>query len=166
MRAAVAAAVLALMVGIAAAPARADHLPGFRESVRLSPKASVIVGKPVRVYCTGDRELWADTAITEGHFAGTAGFAEFDRGEAYLAPWICSPLERWLRGKPVPLRDFAESLAVLIHESIHLRGVTDECAAQSGSGREAAKWARTLFAVKSPATLRQVVAYVRADTAC
>lgn len=166
MRTLVAAAVLALVAVTAAAPARADHLPGFRESVRLSPRASAIVGKPVRVYCTGDRELWADTAIGKGGNAGTGGFANSDRGEAYLAPWVCSPLERWLRGKTVPLRDLAVGIHVLIHESIHLRGVHDETPAECGAVREAGKWARTLFGVKREATLRQVVTYVRADAAC
>ena len=169
MRTALAAAVLALVAATAAAPARADHLPGFRESVRLSPRASMIVGKPVRVYCTSDRELWADTAIREirgGGQAGARGFASVARGEAYLAPWVCQSLERWVRGKPVPLADFAEGLHTLIHESLHLRGIDDETAAECGSVREAAKWARTLFGVKRPATLRQVVAYVRADAAC
>ena len=161
-----AAILVALAVVLFAPVASADPLPGFRESVRLSPRASMIVGKPVRVYCTGDRELWADTTIEKGWDAGTEGFASFDRGEAYLAPWVCQPLERWVRGKTMPLSDLAVAIHVLIHESIHLRGIHDETAAECGSVREAAKWARALFGVKRAATLRQVVAYVRADAAC
>jgi len=160
------AVLLALTVALLAPTASADPLPGFRESVRLSPRASAIVGKPVRVFCTADSGLWADFAIGGGGYAGTRGRAYFDRGEMYLAPWECQPLERWVRGKPVPLRDFTDGLHTLIHESIHLRGIDDEDAAECGSVREAAKWARALFGVKRAATLRQVVAYVRADAAC
>lgn len=160
-------ALLVLVLAAVFAPAAsADHLPGFRESVRLSPRASMIVGQPVRVYCTGDRDLWADYVIGEGWIAGTEGFANFDRGEAYLAPWVCSPLERWVRGKTVPLRDLAVGIRVLIHESIHLRGIHDETTAECGSVREARRWARDLFGVKRAAALRQVVTYVRADAAC
>ena len=160
-------AILVFVLAALLAPvASADPLPGFRESVRLSPRASAIVGQPVRVYCTADRYLWADFAINGGGYAGTRGRAFFDRGETYLAPWVCQPLERWVRGKTVPLRDFAEGLHALIHESLHLRGIDAEDAAECGAEREAGRWARTLFGVKRTATLRQVVAYVRADTAC
>lgn len=160
-------AILLLVLAAVLAPAAsADPLPGFRESVRLSPRASAIVGQPVRVYCTGDRELWADFAISEKGNAGTRGVAFSARAEAYLAPWVCQPLERWLRGKTVPLGDVSAGIHVLIHESIHLRGIHDETAAECGTVREARRWARELFGVKRPVTLRQVVAFVRADTAC
>ena len=62
---------VSVLAALVVAPvARADHLPGFRESVRLSPRASVIVGTTVKVFCTADRELWADTATREGGPAG------------------------------------------------------------------------------------------------
>lgn len=161
-------AILVALTAMLLAPAAsADHLPGFRESVRLSPRASAIVGKPVRVYCTGDRELWASTSINDGGTARDRGIASIDHGEMFLAPWVCQSLERWLRGKPVPLKDFAaDGLGTLIHESLHLRGIDDEHEAECGTVREAARWARELFGVKRSGTLGRVVSYVRADAAC
>ena len=165
-------AILVLVLAAVLAPvASAEPLPGFRESVRLSPRASTIVGKPVRVYCAGSLELWTDTVIGKGWVGGVEGFAPYDRsgaylGEAYLAPWVCQPLERWLRGKSVPMSNLAIGIRALIHESIHLRGVHDEEAASCGSVREAAKWARALFGVKRTVALRQVVAVARATTPC
>lgn len=154
------------MASVLVPAARADHIPGFRESVRLSTRASVIVGQPVRVYCTGSRALWESTSVNDGGGPEDRGIAFIERGEMYLAPWSCQPLEGWLRGKPIPLWNLSDGLHTFIHESVHLRGTRDENEAECGAEREVGQWARTLFGVKKLVILRKVVSYVEEVAAC
>ena len=99
----------------------------------LTGEARKIAGHPVTVICD-----------TSGHHVGAVqeadGLAEVGGRRAWLTPGICYQLERVIDGHDThPGRGTGHAIAVLAHESWHLRGVGDEgianCYAfQSGVG--------------------------------
>ena len=86
----------------------------------LSAEAQKIAGHPATVHCD-----------TSGQHVGAVqeadGLAEVGGSNAWVTPGICYQLERVLDGHAGhPGRTTAVAIAVLAHESWHLRGVGDE----------------------------------------
>jgi hypothetical protein len=110
VRTAVAAAVLALVAAIAAAPARADGerpLPWEggatveTEAERLFGQvASEIVGRPVQVRCNGETD-WAILLAQRG-ISGAGGYANIRGGFTELSPSVCWFLDRYATTTPKP----------------------------------------------------------------
>lgn len=68
-------------------------------------------------------------------------------------------LEGWLRGKNAPpIRDLATSVFLLVHESMHLRGITDESAADCTALKLLPTVLRKNFGVKKAATMKTMMA--------
>ena len=153
-----------LLSALALAAAASAAPDGFRESVRLSPIASGVAGRPVTVWCARTPVIWRDTvrAVLGPNAPLPGGWAEVpDAGSMQLSPRVCQMLEGWLRGKSVPTpEDLGRGIRVLVHESVHLRtpgvdddeGVTD-CTALSLLPTVA----RTSFKIRSAKVLRSVV---------
>jgi hypothetical protein len=114
--------------GALARAAGADIAPpvGFTLSPVLSKPATFVAGKPARVYCADTQAHFnaADKQYT-GIVLG-AGFSQIGGSQTFLAPWVCSYLNRWLAKKPLTLRHFAVVLVALIHEAELEKGTSDE----------------------------------------
>jgi hypothetical protein len=116
-RFALAAAVLAALLA-ATSTAQAANQP----HPTLDAIASEVAGRPVTVWCETDEGEWL--ALTKGR-TGVTGFARFGDTIAYVAPSRCGALHAGLAGTAT-LFDLGRSLLVLLHESLHLRGIRDE----------------------------------------
>lgn len=97
---------------------------------RFSDEASLVAEKPVSIYCDESRDF-------VGAVQHADGVAEVGGERAYLTPEICLDLYRLAFEDEVRGSQTARAIAVLAHESWHLRGVreegTTECyALQSG----------------------------------
>jgi hypothetical protein len=114
--------------------------------VRLDPVASYIAGRPATVWCA-DSQAAFEAAEPRNIPSQATGFAHPTTAEAFLRPETCATLERWLhapqRWKPSSI--FADSLPVLVHESVHTRGVTDEHATECETLRRTAEVAIRWF---------------------
>ena len=133
--------------------------PNFRESVRLTPIAEALSVPGAKVYCALTPASWRDTVepLYPGlRWATLNGYAMVNEPAVYLSPWTCQPLERWKRGKTVPLADVGRALLTLGHESVHLRGVLDERTTECTALKELRSVARTHFGIKSAKVWRQV----------
>jgi len=90
---------------------------------RFSDEASLVVEKPVTIYCDEG-----------GDFVGAVqhadGLAEVGGDHAYLTPEICLDLYRLAFEDEVRGSQTGRALAVLAHEAWHLRGVSDEGATE------------------------------------
>ena len=87
---------------------------------RLSVEASRVAGKPVRIACD-----------TSGRYVGAVrhadGIAAVGGRLAYLTPELCYALDRLaLHGDVPSFSQTSRAIAVLAHESWHLRGVRNE----------------------------------------
>lgn len=141
-------------------PASAAAAPdGFRESARLTPIVQALSVPDAKVYCALTVVGWRDSLkVTHPTLEWSAiqGYARTDEKAAYLAPWVCQPLEQWKRGKPVPLDKLGDAMRTLSHESVHLRGVHDEKVADCTALRELRAVARTHFGIRKDKVWRQV----------
>lgn len=86
---------------------------------RFSDQASLVADKPVSIYCDESRDF-------VGAVQHTDGVAEVGGERAYLTPEICLDLYRLAFEDELKGSQTARALAVLAHESWHLRGVRDE----------------------------------------
>ncbi|MCR4340517.1 MAG: hypothetical protein NUW01_11620, partial [Gemmatimonadaceae bacterium] len=134
---------------------------GFRESVRLTPIAAEIAGKPVLVRCAQTFDAWAAqvAATGGGNPYQIGGYTLVADGETHLSPWTCQHIEGWLRGKNVPsLARFASSVLLLVHETVHLRGELDESVADCTALRELPGVLTRRFGIKRAVTRRAIMA--------
>lgn len=97
-----------------------DSATHARVEHELQREARRIAGHPAQVICD-----------TSGHHVGAVqeadGLAEVGGRRAWLTPGICYQLYRVIAGKDShPGRGTGHAIAVLAHESWHLRGVSDE----------------------------------------
>jgi len=97
-----------------------DQATQSRVERTITAEARKIAGHPVTVTCD-----------TSGHHVGAVqeadGLAEVGGRQAWLTPGICYQLERVIDGHDShPGRGTGRAIAVLAHESWHLRGVSDE----------------------------------------
>lgn len=100
MKAALAAAVLALVAATVAAPASADQLPGDSPLEQAAAAAVAdIAGKSVTVRCHDDAS-WAAFAAERGFPVEAEGFAVFGGDVAELAPRTCAALDDLWAGSP------------------------------------------------------------------
>ncbi|MEX0850834.1 MAG: hypothetical protein WD015_04960 [Gaiellaceae bacterium] len=86
---------------------------------RFSDQASLVADKPVSIYCDESRDF-------VGAVQHADGVAEVGGERAYLTPEICLDLYRLAFEDEVRGSQTARAIAVLAHESWHLRGVRDE----------------------------------------
>ena len=122
-------------LALAASASAAGSPPGFYEAKALEPAASFVAGKPAHIYCADNHSVWADAADgNETPDALALTRAGSDRSE--FEPLICSTLLAQLGRLPVAVYTFAESLRVLVHESIHQRGVVTEGRAECSAMHE------------------------------
>ena len=86
---------------------------------RFSDEGSLVADKPVSIYCDESRDF-------VGAVQHADGVAEVGGERAYLTPEICLDLYRLAFEDEVRGSQTARAIAVLAHESWHLRGVRDE----------------------------------------
>jgi hypothetical protein len=86
---------------------------------RFSGEASRIAEKPVTIYCDESRDF-------VGAVQHADGVAEVGGERGYLTPEICFDLYRLAFEDDVKGSRTGRAIAVLAHESWHLRGVADE----------------------------------------
>lgn len=139
-----------------AAPALAAE-PGFRESPRLSVRASNISGVPAKVYCANTAAEWIAFSESYGFPSDVAGLTFIGSSTTYLPLDGCLPLEQWLRGRNPGWFALGRAASSFVHESVHLRGVRDEREAECTAYRELPRWLRSHFGIKRPKVLKAVM---------
>lgn len=147
----------AAALALAASASVAGPPPGFYEAKALEPAASFVAGKPAHVYCAYNHSIWAEAAsanVTPDATALTR--AGTDRSE--FEPLICSTLRAQLKRQPVTTYNLAWSLRVLVHESIHERGVVTEGKAECSAMHEMPGVAVRFFGVTAGKQLRALMA--------
>lgn len=155
-----------LLALLLAAETGATAPEGFRESVRLTPRAQAISGNPEAViYCARTYAAW-ETKVLEFHGTSTPphlvrGMTVITQGVVYLTRPVCLALENWIRGKPASAWDVGVSALVLAHEAMHLRGVINELEAECPALRALPATLRRHFGVKKQKTLRAMLAAAR-----
>jgi hypothetical protein len=123
---------------------------------RASAAASAVAGRPVRVHCPGQLRRRFLAEINDGEVQFTDGVPA---DETRLTARVCDGLGRLLdQGATLDLRclqldacsaddtSVAYGVAVLTHESVHMRGVMDEAVTECQAVRRAASVARALGA--------------------
>jgi hypothetical protein len=154
------------LIGIAlvfASPVAAP--PGFLRSEALTPRAVRVSGTPAGVYCARDMRSWRAFMARNGLgpiAAEIEGLTRIARGETFLHPRVCLRLDRWLAGRPVPLEALADAIFTFTHESAHLSGVVNECAADRWAVARLARVARTEFGIRNRERVRALVRLARA----
>lgn len=150
------------LLGAGSVQAQEPRAPaGFRESFRLEAPASFVADRPTQVWCARNDSVWH--AAKQG--AGSDGYALIQGDVTFYPAGTCATLEAWRPGSPVTSL-FGLDLIVLVHESFHVSGTTDERAAQCQAKRKLAEVAIRFFGFKPyTAKIRTLVrlAYVRAS---
>lgn len=157
---------LLLAVMVLAFASQAQAAPeGFRDSTRLSSIATEIVGKPVVVSCARTKDAWVGFSNLQGIPGGAArGFADQPDGVAYLTVNVCRALEGWLRGKNAPtILTLGSEALTLVHETMHLRGISNEHAADCAALAELPRVLRIHFRVKSARLLSLAMRSAKAE---
>jgi hypothetical protein len=111
------------LIGVAVAKAAEYQDP------RLDAVASSVAGHPITAHCYQGAGEWNATEVQSGLTFETDGFTFVGRDQyVNLAPRVCDTLEALLKLGPDAVGPFWAGLAikVLIHESVHQRGITDE----------------------------------------
>lgn len=134
---------------VLAAPASAATGPpsGFYEARVLEPAASFVAGKPAHVYCAVTDDDWREYAKANTT-PDVGGLTLVGSDQSELAPMICHSLRARLNRRPARADDFAASLLILVHESIHQRGVADEGQTECTAIHEMPRVAVKFFHVK------------------
>jgi hypothetical protein len=150
-------AVIAAALVLAAAAAAATAPQGFYEAKRLEPAASFVADKPSRIYCSQTFGDWQQYAKANGTPSAN-GLTEIGGGQSELPSTVCAPLIDKLTRQPVSVYDFAASLLILVHESLHQRGSTDEGQTECDALHLMPRVAVKFFRVKAGKQLRAVMA--------
>lgn len=120
--------VTAAALVLAATATAADIQPpaGFTLSTSLSKPVSFVTGKPAKVYCADTQAHFnaADQQYT-GVVLG-AGFSQIGSDQTFLAPGMCSYLNRWNGKRLVTKHHLAQALVAIIHEAEIEKGESDE----------------------------------------
>lgn len=136
---------------------------GFRESVRLTPIAAALAGKPVAVHCATTDAAWAALLKPYDYPADVDAITIFSYDTSYLSPVTCRRLEGWLRGKNAPT---AAQLGIVVlsltHEAMHLRGILDERGAECGAMARLRSVLRVHFKIRRETTMRVALSAARA----
>lgn len=131
--------------------------PGFAESPKLEPAASFVAHKQVQVMCASDYTAWKQFAGTHGD---ANGLATPGTDVMYLSPDACAFMRARQRAKPVALYSIGASILGLTHESVHLRGETDEGKTDCAASHEMVAVAQRFFGFKTRAAIRALMAQV------
>jgi hypothetical protein len=152
--------VASALLGAGAAQGRESQpREGFRESFRLEVPASFVTGRPVEVWCARDSSVWRAATRT----AGGDGYAFSEAGISFYPEGVCRTLEVWKSKAPVTSL-FGLDLLVLVRESLHAGGLTDDEATQCEAKKKLAEVAIRFFGFKPrSARIRTLLrlAYVR-----
>lgn len=148
-----------LLVGLVAlalaGSATAAAPEGFYSSYALAKRAVKVSGEPTtRVYCAKSSEVWR-ALIAPYNRTDIAGLTSIETREIKLAPSICTPLLRHLRGQRVAAKALAWPLFLLAHEAAHAKGIRGEWQADCFAWKHLARTAR-LFGITSRAKQREV----------
>lgn len=150
---------LLVLAGVLVAPATAAAPEGFRESGRLAPIAAALSGKDVAVECGRTDDAWDALMLSIDAPASATGYAPTDTGVIYLNPVTCRWLEGWLRGKNMPtLERLGWSVLTITHESMHVRGYTNEGATDCAALAAMPSVLRVHFKIRKAATVKTVMA--------
>ena len=149
MRVAVA---VALALAVLAGQARAASPPGVRDA-RLSEIATALVGKPVTVRCASFETL------REISGADNAGVTVYATRTIYFATPGCDVLAQ-VKGRPLVRSTWGgASLLTFVHETWHLRGVSDESETECRALREIGQVAIQRFGVTNRKWLHDAIGY-------
>ena len=104
---------------------------GFYEIPTLSARAAWVAQKPVQAFCATSDSVWqAYIASIGGLPSGVTsvfGYTPTVGGDStYLAPATCATITLRLQKRRVSLPTLGAALDVVTHESLHMRGLTDE----------------------------------------
>lgn len=101
---------------------------GFYELTVLSQRAAWIAKKPVQAFCATDATVWAQwLAANNDNVSEVEGATPTIGGNVtYVASDVCDVIRARLRKRTVNLRTLGAALEVVTHESLHMRGETDE----------------------------------------
>jgi len=156
----------AVLASVAAAALAVAPPAGFSRSEQLSPRASRVSAERASVYCARDARSWAAFMTRNGLgqiAAQIEGLTRIERSETFLNTQVCLRFGRWLAGRPVPLEALADAMFTFTHESAHLTGIVNECAADRWAVRRLARVARTEFGMRDPDRVRALVRLARAS---
>lgn len=133
--------------------------PGFAEATAFESAASFVAGKPAAIYCAPTDYAWRSYGATVGASANANAVTIPAGGdESALRNDICAFLRDGLARRPVAPVPFAASLLILVHESIHQRGVHDEGQTECAAIHEMPRVAVKFFHVKAGKQLRALMA--------
>jgi hypothetical protein len=154
---------VAAALAFAGLPAAAPP-EGFRASTPLSARASAAAGVASAVHCARSADAWASFLSRRGLgpiAREILALTLIERRETFLVRRVCGTLEGWLRGVPVPLDPLADAIFTFTHETSHLRGIVNECAADHSAMARLRTVARTLFGIRNRARLDALVRKAR-----
>jgi len=115
-------------VGLALTAALACAVPlvlHARLEGRLEDAATVIAQRSVSVHCQTFGETWTDAGAELGYVKYLPG--GMPERKTLIKYGVCGDLRHWLRSdKESPSRKEVIAVHVLTHETMHMRGITDE----------------------------------------
>lgn len=121
-----------LLLGVLIVLSLVNHANAATPEATLNAIASSVASKPASVQCTFDAEVW-DTQVQTVSFntrrgSSVGGYTFSGASVLYLGPQACVPLYDAVIGGVIyaGLNPTAYALLTLLHEAVHLRGVTNE----------------------------------------
>jgi hypothetical protein len=151
--------VAVLVALVSATSATASSPTGFYESVRLEPAASMVAGKPVKVWCASSSTAYAAAAEGAGVRADAIAFASGVGGtDAYFVGRVCSNLTAYLNRHRVVMDDYAVSLLLIAHEATHLSGIGGESETDCAALHAMPAMLRRFFVARGAYTVHNVMA--------
>jgi hypothetical protein len=136
--------------------------PGFHEAKQLEPAASYVARKPIVVTCADSADTWR--AFLDANYPpGTKANGSTQPGSSViqLAPAACPALGGQLsHPRADPAYAFAASLQILVHESLHAAGMTDEAETDCSAVHRVPGIATRFFHVKAGKHLRALMTLV------
>lgn len=132
---------------------------GFYEAKRLEPAAAFVARKPVTVWCANNTAAWSSwLAANNDSTADVNGATYPGTAETHLGPTVCSNLALQLSQGGEAYPSLGPSINTLTHESIHMRGETDEGITACDAMHEMPGVAVRFFNVKAGKQLRGLMA--------
>jgi hypothetical protein len=137
-----------LGVGLALGAAMACAVPlvlHARLEGRLERAATLIAARRVEVHCQTFGETWLDAGAELGYVKYLPG--GMPERKTLIKFGVCGDLKAWLRSdRSEPSRDQVVAVHVLTHETMHMRGITDESKAECAAVQRDAAMAVALGA--------------------
>lgn len=137
---------------------------GFYEAKRLEPAAAFVAKKPVKVWCASNAAAWsAWLTANNDTTANVQGATYPGTAETHLSPTVCANLALQLAYGGEAYLPLAPSIETLTHESILMRGETDEGITDCDAMHEMPGVAVRFFNVKAGKQLRALMASAWVD---